>query len=104
MIFVTDSETGAVIIDVAGDMGENPSAIGTYVGPGSVSGPVYHGVKAWIAPRTRTHDWEPEGDAVFIQWVDKSSSSAGISNEKLHTVERPLPGGGVYRFLVTAER
>lgn len=103
MILVTDSETNAVIIDTDGDEGENRDAYGTYTGPGVVYGLVYHGVKAWIAPRSRVYDWEPEGDSVFVQYTDESSTRSDVPHSRVHTIERPLPGGGVARFLVTAE-
>lgn len=103
MIHVVDSETGKVLIDTDQDLGENKDALGTYSGPGVVHGPVYHGVKVWVAPANRVHDWEPDEPHVFVQWTDKSSSRADVENEKVHTVERALPGGGVHRFLVTAE-
>jgi hypothetical protein len=102
---VIDSETGAVLIDeeLHGDEpAENPNCVGTYVGPGQMFGPVYHGVRVWVAPAARVYDWEDEVDHVFIQWVDESNSrDAAMVTEKLHTVERSLPGGGVARFLIT---
>lgn len=103
-LLVTDSETGAVLLKGEAKDGkalENRDAIGTYSGPGTMHGPVYHGVKAWIAPATRVHDWEPEEDHVFIEWTDKSSTMPA-EHSRVHTVERPLPGGAVYRFLVVA--
>lgn len=103
---VVDSETGAVLIDEDfpedGGPVQNLDAVGTYTGPGTLYGPVYHGVRVWVGPASRVHDWETEEDHVFVQWVDKSSS-VNEPNEAVHTVERPLPGGGVYRFLVTVE-
>jgi hypothetical protein len=103
-ILVTDSETGAVLISEDADIDQqvsNADAVGTHTGPGVVHGPVYHGVTAWVAPASRVHDWEPDELHVFVQYTDKSSSVAE-SHERVHTLERPLPGGGMGRFLVTA--
>ena len=100
---VIDSETSAVLIDQKLDGTKpavNKDAIGTYSGPGTMHGPVYVGVSIQCAPATKVHDWEPDADAVFIEWEDRSSSEA-IESSIVHRVERPLPGGGIGRFLVT---
>jgi len=108
---VTDCETGDVLIDADfpknGKPLENKGALGVYTGggqsfAGQVYGPVYDGLKVWVAPRNRVYDWEPEGPAVFVQWTDRSNSKEPERKvEILHTVERPLPGGGIARFLVS---
>jgi len=99
---VTDSETGEVLIDeelVGQTPAVNKDPIGTYSGPGTMHGPVYVGVSVWVAPASKVHDWETDGDAVYVQWNDRSSTD-GTVHDTVHTVERPLPGGGVGRFLV----
>lgn len=100
---VIDSETDEVVIDAVLDgstPAENPDAVGTHTGPGVMHGPVYHGVKVWVGPKNLVHDWEQPEDAVFLQWTDKSNSRDGRKTEIVHTLERPLPGGGMGRFLV----
>lgn len=98
---VTDSETGAVIldedVDLNGDPVENNEAVGT-----DRFGACYVGVKLWVADAVKTHAWEPDAVHVFIQWKDRSNS-AGQQSEVLQTSERPVPGGGIGRFLVTVE-
>lgn len=102
---MVDNQTDEVLIDEdlkPGKSVENRNAVGTFLGGATIHGAVYHGVKVWVAPRNRVYDWEPEGDAVFVQWTDKSNSrDPSMKYEKVHTVERPMPGGGVYRFNVT---
>lgn len=104
-VLVTDSLTEQTLIDEDieyDESVENPNAVGTYLGQGTIYGAIYHGVKVWVTGRSRVYDWEPEGDAVFIQWTDRSNSrSPEIIVEKVHTVERPVPGGAISRFLVT---
>jgi hypothetical protein len=97
VILVTqNSEPFAVLIHTDGTEGENPDAVGTEPG---LSGPTYHGVKAWVGPGTL----EPHDVRVFVQWTDKSSSVPSVVNPgKVHTLEWPLPGGGMGPFLVTA--
>lgn len=101
---VVDAETGVVLIDtdLVGDTpAENPNAVGTYSGPGVMHGAVYHGVSVWVAPKTRVHAYEEDEPAVFVRWIDESASIATDVGAIVHTVERPLPGGGIGRFLVT---
>lgn len=101
---VIDAETGKVLIDedLNGDQpAVNANAVGTYSGPGVMHGAVYHGVKVWVGPKTRVHPYEEDEPAVFVQWTDESASEASEVGEIVHTVERPLPGGGIGRFLVT---
>jgi hypothetical protein len=99
VIIVTDSETGEVLIFTEGNQGESPDAIGTYTGPGVVSGPVYHGVKVWLGASLL----EPDKTSVFVQWTDRSSSNPAQPNPgRVHTAELPYPAPGmVGRFLVT---
>jgi hypothetical protein len=97
MILVTqNSEPFAVLVETNDVVGENPDAVGTEPG---VSGATYHGVKAWVAPGLL----EPDEMHVFVEWTDKSSSVPSVVNPgRVHTLERPLPGGGMGPFLVTA--
>lgn len=100
-IRIVDSEDDSVVLDVEGSEGEAPMDITGTSSQEGVSGVVYQGVKAWIAPGSRVHDWEPEEMHVFVEWTDKSTTkkaNPGI----VHRLERPLPGGGMGRFLVTA--
>lgn len=106
---VTDALTDEVLIDAdfpkSGKL-ENKNAVGVHLQGGQsvaaqVYGPIYHGIKVWVAPRSRVYDWEPAGDSVFVQWTDKSNSREPERKvEIVHTVERPLPGGGIGRFVV----
>jgi hypothetical protein len=103
-VLVTDSETDELLIDadLDGDTpAEAPDAVGTHTGPTTMYGPVYHGVKVWVAPKNTVHPWEDAEPAVFVQWADKSNTRDGRKTEIVHTLERPLPGGAMGRFLVT---
>jgi hypothetical protein len=101
-VLVIDGETDEVLIDAditKGKAVENKDATGTSTQT-NVSGVVYHGVKVWVGPKLLANPYEAADVSVFVQWTDKSTT--GKANPgKVHTVERPLPGGAVGRFVVT---
>lgn len=98
---VTDSETGQVVLD--GDCpADNPDATGAPTTLG-VNGFAYHGVKVWVEPGATVHPWEDAEDHVFLSFTDKSVHGTGQNPGIVHTLERPLPGGAMGRFLVTVE-
>ena len=97
-VLVTDSENGKVVLDADCEPGEK--LVSTAVGS-DANGVCYRDVTVWIDTRNTVHPWETADDAVFVQWTDESTSAAGGHNPGIvHTSERPLPGGGVGRFLV----
>ena len=104
-VHVIDAESDAVLIDQSIEVGEtvsNTDAVGTYTGAATIHGPVYHGVSVTLGSKTTVHDWEVADLAVFVEWTDKSSSVQGKNTAgTVHRAERPLPGGGIGRFLVT---
>lgn len=98
---VVDSETGEVLLDEDVDLNGDPIENREVAGSDRF-GVCYFGVKLWVADAVKTHAWEPDAVHVFIQWKDRSNSAGKVS-EVLQTSERPVPGGGIGRFLVTVE-
>lgn len=101
-ILITDSENGAVLIDA--DVALDEKVTSTKLGT-DVNGVIYKDVTAWVSVTKKAYDWEPDGHSVFVQWEDQSDSDPTQrgTGSIVHTAERPVPGGGVARFLIAAE-